>query len=337
MVSIDAKKPIGPMAFRMSSGPTLIGFGSVDSPWLVMEADLNKVAKVQFLRNGVVAANFGTEFDNGGVVPAYEAQTHAHIVPPHISELIDKRRAAVDRRCNFLTALLGALHSAAATCDRTFYTLQEPVHSGNYELSWEAGGNPRSKGPSRPLSLNAISVAVNIVKASIEIPRDDGWQLLSLLYVACYQYSMHQFSSSTVTAWSIIEAIQDLFWERLLRDLDVRNAGHTKINNERRKLLTEGREYTASVISQILSLCRVYSDEWLDGINAVRKIRNSIVHELLDPGANGSGEALGMANTLFSKLLECELHFPVSHGLTDPDHPFTFHVIGAPRAKSPGT
>jgi hypothetical protein len=328
MSRVPAQEPLRPMAFHLHSDKTPIFFGTSESLEVVLEADFSKIARVEFRKDGTVLAEFKAEFDDGVPVPTYE-ETQPHVVPPHICDMIEKRRAAEDRRFNFLTAILCALHSAAWTRDHTGFIQQVPVHSGEHDIvSRSPGGkliveaNDHLKGPKpRPLSESAIRDAVTLVQSTLVIHRADGWQLLSWLYIAYYQYSLHQFSSSTVTAWSVIEAVQGLFWGQLLDD-----AGrHTAINGERRKTLTEGRDYTASVIAQILSLSRHYPDSLFDQLNRVRKSRNAITHDLSDPGAEGAGDAIGLADAMLSKLLGLEVGFPISLSRLGPNealHPY---------------
>ena len=132
---------------------------------------------------------------------------------------------------------------------------------------------------------------------------------------------MHQFSSNTVTAWLVIEAVQNLFWEQLLDDA----GGRTAINKNRRETLTNGRDYTASVISQFLSLSGRYPGSLFDQLNRVRKSRNAITHDLSDPGAEGAGDAISLANLMLSKLLGLEVAFPIALIRTGPNpalHPY---------------
>lgn len=304
-----------------------IWFGSIDGGLqdTLFVISIGDKARAQFRRAGIVIVEFEGGFDEGGAVPAYEEE-NPNVVPPHICELVDKRRMIADRRCTFMNAILGALHSCAWTQDHTGYISQEPINPGNWLVVENYSGNlgvtindhPGKKPLLKPLSEIAVRRAAAVVEASLKISRGDGWQLLSLLYVASFQYSKHQFASSMVTSWSVIEAMQNLFWEDLLRRSDTRHGGHTKINKERRNALLTGREYTASVVSQVLSLCRSYPDVWLEALNQIRKARNAFVHDLTDPGAGGAGDALGMANTMMSALFGQEISFPIAYRLTEP-------------------
>jgi hypothetical protein len=85
-------------------------------------------------------------------------------------------------------------------------------------------------------------------------------------------------------AWSVVEAILNLKWKQLLKNADVKNEGHTSFNKDRRKLL-EGRDYTASIISQMLSITGNLNDELLQKADHARKQRNDFAHKLecVDP------------------------------------------------------
>jgi hypothetical protein len=296
----------------------------------VLSTRIGAKVRAEFQRAGIVIAEFAPDYDDGGPVPSYEEET-PFVAPPRIGKLIDRRRAIADRRGSFMTAVLGALHSSAAVQDQKGYILQEPVHSGNWlvvrncsgRLGVQTDDHEGKKPRSRPLSDLAARRAVALVESSLKFFEGEGWQLLTLLYVASYQYQVHQFASSTINSWAIIEAIQNSFWEQLLGRLDSREGGHTLINKERRDSLT-GRDYTASIISQTLSLCREYPDEWLDALNKIRKARNAFVHELKDPGIEGAGDALSMASVMLSRLLGEDVSFPIAYGTIDPNEALNF-------------
>ena len=86
-----------------------------------------------------------------------------------------------------------------------------------------------------------------------------------MLHVAAVHYSNLQFSSSLLIGWSIVEALQNRLWAQTISAASVPKGGHTVINAERRKRL-QGCDYTASVVSQTLSLMGKIDDSRLTSI-----------------------------------------------------------------------
>jgi hypothetical protein len=72
--------------------------------------------------------------------------------------------------------------------------------------------------------------------------------------------------------------------------------------NHNRKNLLSGRDYTASIVTQVLSICGKIDDEMLKRLNDVRKKRNDFVHNLSQINSNDAGEAVRLASDLISKI-----------------------------------
>ena len=114
-----------------------------------------------------------------------------------------------------------------------------------------------------PKSQNLLSSVVDLHGAS-------GLQLLSLLVTASYQYSNHDFPSTLLIAWSVAERLINIRWKSAIKSLDNRLGGPTKIDKARKEKLT-GRDWTAFVTSESLSLLGRLDDSLLKQAKRVRK------------------------------------------------------------------
>lgn len=92
------------------------------------------------------------------------------------------------------------------------------------------------------------------------------------------EYKIGNYETAVVLSWFIIEAAVVGIWKRHIdgmnRDME---GGTRRINAERKKLLT-GRDFTLSMISQLLELWDVLPNDLFRNIDAVRQTRNAIVH-----------------------------------------------------------
>jgi hypothetical protein len=89
----------------------------------------------------------------------------------------------------------------------------------------------------------------------------------------------------------------------VLYKLDAKNGGHTEVNRDRRKMLLEGHDYTASIVTQILSLHQKVDDEMLVRLDDARRTRNNFAHSLRDVTWEDAACAIGTANELISKVV----------------------------------
>ena len=90
-------------------------------------------------------------------------------------------------------------------------------------------------------------------------------------------------------------------WLKLQDEIDVNSGGHTEINSARKRILA-GRDYTSSVVSQVLSICEKIDDETLQRLNVARRKRNNFAHDLTHIGADDSGEAIRLATDMVTNM-----------------------------------
>lgn len=125
---------------------------------------------------------------------------------------------------------------------------------------------------------------------------------LALLHQASHQYVRHQFASAHLLGWTLTEQALHVLWRDYRISASSGPDAVTEINRDRRDLL-DGRDFTASIITQILSLAGRISDERLTALDAARKARNNFAHKLKPIEGQQAQEALATAATMLSELL----------------------------------
>ena len=200
----------------------------------------------------------------------------------------EARRKLMYDRIEYMNAFSLALTSALSTVQKYGSQVQEPCdpwhhlrgfHNGTY---WEVTtGNTLYQLPPEArhlvLQSDTFEDAIGVMQASESTFGTRSVMLLSLVYMACYQYRRHQFASAHLIAWCAVESFVNIIWRNFLADAELRTErdettgqetakGLTAITASRKKLLT-GNDYTASIMTQILSLTGKIDDELLDRMN----------------------------------------------------------------------
>ncbi len=134
-------------------------------------------------------------------------------------------------------------------------------------------------------------------------------ELIEHLHGICqslFQYKLSNLNIALPTLWFTIERLLNQLW---LNEIEHRM--HTfpdqreRFNTMRRKFLT-GRDFTASVISNILEIMDVIEFEDFSNLNDLRQARNDIAHSLrgnyvsVELLRNGYLIALKLINRLYN-------------------------------------
>jgi hypothetical protein len=157
-------------------------------------------------------------------------------------------------------------------------------------------------------------IPVNRIQAAAEatdtaaIAGDDRDVLAEMILHAFALHASGQMEASLVTAWTVSERCLNELWARYIRDRS--EHGLTKVSKKRRKDL-DGIGYTASVITEILSLAGVLEDENYEQLSAVRRKRNGWVHKLESIDYADAASAIVVAQSMLraTSLLDLQVPF----------------------------
>lgn len=117
------------------------------------------------------------------------------------------------------------------------------------------------------------------------------------------EYKVGNYETSLVLAWFITEGSIAKLWERHLHSLNREyENGQKRINRERNDLLV-GRDFTISIVSNLLELWDILPNPLFKDIDAVRKFRNQIVHKLrYVPNATDTQLSLKTAQAMIERM-----------------------------------
>jgi hypothetical protein len=267
------------------------------------------------LREGFIIFEFDKSKEYaGGVVPAYRLGADRKI-PQNVRNADESRMNLAYRRFTYMNAFLCALYSAISIVQKTGTSVQEPINPANYFKAKKFGEDWKiitdGRQLDRPiergvLEESSLDYAVNILNKLYDTMGTSSYDILSLIYQACWHYRNHQFSSAHVMAWTTIEVFLNDAWKKLQDEKDKNKGGHTAISKDRRKLLN-GRDYTASIISQMLSLSGIIDDEILERLDDARRKRNDFAHNLELIDSRSAGKAIRLATDMVTKTIDVQV------------------------------
>lgn len=264
-------------------------------------------------RDGYIVFGFHkAERFAGGEIPSFVPSADGPTPPASVIEAQSKRMSLLHQRVEYMNAFLACLYSAIATVQHNARHVQAPVDPQSYHPVVEQSGVDRilptliNRTPPQSdridVQVETVDRAVDLMRACVTAYKKTTYSLLALTFTACHQYSSHQFSSAHLLGWSIVEMQINRLWEQLLKRLDSSNGGHTRINRDRREILM-GNNYTASIVTQMLSLHDSISDDLLRTLDSARKRRNDFVHKLLPVSAEDASQVLVAASDLISRIV----------------------------------
>lgn len=127
------------------------------------------------------------------------------------------------------------------------------------------------------------------------------------------EYKVGNYETSIVLSWFVAEGGINLIWGKHIMELNADlPGGEKRINRGRRDFLT-GRDFTVSIISNLLELWGLLPNEIFRDIDAVRGFRNKIVHgHSFQLGAEECQLALQIAQWMIAK--EWDIDFTPNMG-----------------------
>ena len=151
------------------------------------------------------------------------------------------------------------------------------------------------------IPLDVIQHAVSEFTKVIAIPGLE--KTLSSFAKSLSEYKVGNYETSVVLSWFIIEAALSQLWKSHIDNLNANFPnGRKRINRDRKDFLT-GRDFTISLISNLLELWGALSHAQFEDIDAVRGFRNKIVHNHnFAPSPNEVQLALNTAKGMIDRI-----------------------------------
>lgn len=198
---------------------------------------------------------------------------------------------------NFPAVIITSLQSDYIFHRRlNFYNAGEPL-SSNHRL--DRGDVPREV---------LEQVGRNLRKCGSD---QQKLKVLAQINRSIAQYSIFNYSSALVLAWFLIERFLVARWQTYFRSKN-RKGKLPRVSRDREKILL-GRDYTISVVSNILELADILDSDLFSKINLVRKMRNNIVHENQEATQSGCLTAYKILEHFICEDYDIDLHLDAFH------------------------
>jgi hypothetical protein len=163
------------------------------------------------------------------------------------------------------------------------------------------------------VSLTTLEASIDLLGNLLVHEGVDVMPIADLYLRATAFFEAHDYNLALVAAWTIIEALLQSRWERYVdanRTRTIDGVDSTFINAERRARLVSGRDYTASVISETLSLLGEIPHGLYTELDRVRNDRNRFMHALTLVSRASADRALNVAERMLSLVEGLDLAIP---------------------------
>lgn len=266
--------------------------------------------------DGAVIFDFAaTERFAGPAVQGYQP-TYGERMPDDVIKAEEQRTAVGYARLEYMNAWLAGYMSGMSTIQAHGIITPPPVDPLNHLKAELQNGiwlvyDSKLKVISGLVEASLVKsevfdYACNALSAAKRVFGDNFAAVLALFQQSSYQYRVHQFLSAHLIAWSLSEQVLNAMWKEYQHEVSEGPDARTAISKKRRELLN-GRDYTASIITQALSLAGRLSDERLSKLDQARRDRNAFAHSLAAIGSDAAQNALTVASEMLSDLLAIRL------------------------------
>lgn len=146
-------------------------------------------------------------------------------------------------------------------------------------------------------------------------------QLVEAAYVATCRQRERRYGEAVVLAWGVCERLISSAWNKMIDDLRTRTADGERMPKERRDKL-KSRNYTASVMVEMLEVNGRISNDLYRLLEVARKARNNWIHGMRSPRSRDAMICVRAAQQLLSHLKGIELSLQFSGRGGVPEWPY---------------
>lgn len=148
----------------------------------------------------------------------------------------------------------------------------------------------------RVIELDVLEHSMNLLDMILDSNEVILIQMIEAIYLATFRFYENRFGESITLAWGVCEQLISSIWATMLDDIRDDN----RMPRTRRKQLVS-RDYTASVISEILEINGLIDYDLLRLLNKVRKSRNKWSHEMKEPEEREVHDSIKVSQSLLER------------------------------------
>ncbi len=188
-----------------------------------------------------------------------------------------------------------------------YYDDVEDIHAlAQNVINGKYGAENRQALPRRVLELEVVERSLRLLDQILLKEDLVLIQMIEAIYIASCRLRDKRVGETVALAWSVCEQLVFVLWKQDIDAKDVEIQSARRINKERRKKLT-GRDYSASVVLEILELQGCINTDLYRLLDLVRRARNKWVHELRIPKNREAQLCLVAAQQLLKIVMKIDL------------------------------
>jgi hypothetical protein len=167
------------------------------------------------------------------------------------------------------------------------------------------------------VSADAVDESFRLLNAVLSNRNPKALFLVELYLRSCKAFEDHNYALSLVTAWAVVENLLQRLWIHHIGEQKQKTVEGTDvfINSDRMSKLADGRDFTASVISEFLSFADVLPFKVYQNLSYVRRARNDWMHELKPVTRLNAIEAVQLTHQMLNLVDELDLNIPIGSRL----------------------
>ncbi|GAA1694101.1 hypothetical protein GCM10009733_107410 [Nonomuraea maheshkhaliensis] len=223
-----------------------------------------------------------------------------------------ERDAVLGKRMQVMNAFCLFLHHAHLAVEGQYEAPQRPTAADVIHVDAQGSGGWGWNAMSRVVALSAdgdqlmvhpIPIPLSVIKEAVRLldetlqAEPQAVELASLIGRALTSSSEGDFPAAVVMGWSACEFFIQRKW-RLYYTQSLQNRTNAPPARRDKELL-DGRDFTASVVTQILRIANLLSEAEVTSLNQVRKQRNNWAHSITTPTRQASVDVVQLAVQMF--------------------------------------
>lgn len=174
---------------------------------------------------------------------------------------------------------IGIAHAVAYHDDvEDIHALARNVLDGKYASAFV----PRQR---RILEVDVVAHSFQALDHVISLEGGRYIPIVEAAYQSACRSVELRFGESIAVGWTVCEQLVSQEWKDLLASSDTGRSDETKMSRDRRRKLL-GRDYTASVMVEMLELHGRLSDSLYGNLETARKARNNWAHDMEVPSGS---------------------------------------------------
>jgi hypothetical protein len=236
---------------------------------------------------------------------------------------LGKWQTTVFARMRFMNLILSCIYSDYESdgkryipktfIDSETYCFARQFHTDPYELGCSDAQHVLNKENIRrhgarnvfdtAINMSNVINGCNTVDLVLKKKPEDAANMADLVLHAYHLLEREKYEASLIASWTVTEWCINFLWSQFIQSRaefhKETNSNEAFVNSERIDRLN-GRDFTMSVITEVLSLNGVLSFQEYKQLNHIRKVRNKRMHECIPVSLQDADKAYHLSEAFLT-------------------------------------